>query len=347
MKKRKIVLILACCLTLSGCTRTEKSTVNIDQGNVSLEQGYYQEALGSFQTALDAGEDLVQSYRGEGIAYMGIENYAAAIQSFTNALNAAKSNQVEMIQDIRLYKATAEYKMEDYESCTVTCAEILATEENADAYYLRGACEMENGQGDQAEADFDQAVRLKPDDYRLYLNIYEVYREKNLSSDGGKYLEQALAIGGSDAESTYQRGRIYYYLGNYERAKEELANAALQSHGPAILLLSQVNIETNDMESAQSLAQQYLSEIGETPQVYNVMTLVYIAQENYDAALEQINRGLALGTEEDRQDLLFNEIVVYERKLDFETAKAKAEEYVSLYPSDQQGQKEYEFLKTR
>ena len=80
MKKRKIVLILACCLTLSGCTRTEKSTVNIDQGNVSLEQGYYQEALGSFQTALDAGEDLVQSYRGEGIAYMGIENYAAAIQ---------------------------------------------------------------------------------------------------------------------------------------------------------------------------------------------------------------------------------------------------------------------------
>lgn len=347
MKKRKMFLMLACCLTLSGCTGTQKSTVNMDQGNALLEQGHYQEALGSFQTALDAGEDLVQSYRGEGISYLGMENYAGAISSFTNALNAAKSNQVEIIQDIRLYKAAAEYKMQDYDSCMVTCAEILATEEQADAYYLRGACEMKKGQEDEAEADFDEAVRLKPEDYGLYLNIYEVYREQNLSSDGGKYLEQALAIGGSDAESLYQRGRIYYYLGNYERAKEELANAAVQNHGPSILLLSQVNIETNDMESAQSLAQQYISEIGETCEAYNIMALVYIAQENYDAALEQISRGLALETEEGRQDLLFNEIVVYERKLDFQTAKAKAEEYVSLYPADQQGQKEYAFLKTR
>ena len=48
-----------------------------------------------------------------------------------------------------------------------------------------------------------------------------------------------------------------------------------------------------------------------------------------------------------KQDLLFNEIVAYEKKLDFQTAKAKAEAYVALYPSDEQGQKEYEFLSTR
>ena len=39
------------------------------------------------------------------------------------------------------------------------------------------------------------------------------------------------------------------------------------------------------------------------------MALVYMAQENYDAALEQINKGLALGMEDGKQDLLFNEIV--------------------------------------
>ena len=347
MKKWKIVLILACSFALSGCTKTPKSTENIDQGNVSLGKGYYEEALGSFQTALDTQEDLAQAYRGEGIAYMGMGNYAEAVTSFTNALNAAKPNQTELIQDVCLYKASAQYQMGEYEGCKVTCTELLAVEELYEAYYLRGACKMEEGQEQEAEADFDQAVSLNPQDYSLYLNIYELYKEKNLSSDAGKYLEQALAIGGSEAEDLYQRGRIYYYLGNYEKAKEQLSGAAVQSHGPAILLLSQVNIETNDMESAQTLAQQYLTEIGENPYVYNVMALVYMAQENYDAALEQINKGLALGMEDGKQDLLFNEIVAYEKKLDFQTAKAKAEAYVALYPSDEQGQKEYEFLSTR
>lgn len=347
MKKWKIILILACSLALAGCGKTQKSTENIDQGNVSLGEGYYQEALGNFQAALNAQEDLVQSYRGEGIAYMGLGSYAEAVQSFTNALNAAKPNQTEIIQDLRLYKASAQYQMGDYENCKVTCAELLAVEELSEAYYLRGACEMEAGSENQAEADFDLAVSLKTDDYNLYLNIYELYREKNLSTDGGKYLEKALAIGGEDAEDLYQRGKIYYYLGNYEKAKEQLASAALQSHGPSILLLSQVNLETNDTESAQTLAQQYLTEIGETPGIYNVMAQICMTQEDYDGALEQINKGLALGSEEGKQDLLFNEIVAYERKSDFQTAKAKAEAYVALYPADEQGQKEYEFLSTR
>lgn len=347
MKKWKIVLILACSFTLSGCTKPQKSTENIDQGNLSLEKGYYQEALTNFQSALNAEEDLVQAYRGAGIAYMGIEDYSSAVEAFKNALTATKANETEVIQDIRLYKAASEYSMKDYEACKVTCAELLAVEKLWEAYYLRGACEMVAGEERQARTDFDMAVSLNPNDYELYLNIYEVYKEQNLSSNGGKYLEEALAIGGSDAEDLYQRGKIYYYLENYEKAKEQLANAAVQSHGSSILLLSQVNIETNDIESAEQLAQQYLREIGETPQVYNVIALVYIAQENYDAALEQIQKGLALDMEEGKQDLLFNEIVVYEKKHDFQTAKEKAEVYMSMYPYDKQAEREYEFLSTR
>lgn len=347
MRKWKIILLLAYSLVLSGCGTKEKSTENIDQGNLALGEEKYQEALGSFQAALNGQEDLVLSYRGEGIAYMGMGNYADAVQSFQNALSAVKPSQNEIIQDLRLYKAAAEYKMGAYENCEVTCTEILAVDELSQAYYLKAACEMEQGEIDQAEADFDAAVLLNSDDYDLYLNIYEIYRGKNLSSDGGKYLEQALSLGGNSAEDLYQRGMIYYYLGNYEKAKEQLGSAAAQGHGPSILLLSQVNIETDNIESAQTLAQQYLTDIEETPEAYNVMTLVYLAQGNYDAALEQINKGLALEIEEGKQDLLFNEIVAYEKKLDFQTAKAKAEAYVNLYPSDEQGQKEYEFLMTR
>ena len=48
-----------------------------------------------------------------------------------------------------------------------------------------------------------------------------------------------------------------------------------------------------------------------------------------------------------KQDLYFNEIVVYEKKLDFATAKEKAAEYVKNYPADEAGIRENNFLKTR
>ena len=48
-----------------------------------------------------------------------------------------------------------------------------------------------------------------------------------------------------------------------------------------------------------------------------------------------------------RRDLLYNEIVVYEKKHDFQTAKQKAEEFMQLYPDDEAGQREYDFLSTR
>ena len=63
--------------------------------------------------------------------------------------------------------------------------------------------------------------------------------------------------------------------------------------------------------------------------------------------MENITKGLALSNDKGKQDLYFNEIVVYEKKLDFVTAKTKAEAYVASYPADEAGQKEWTFLSTR
>ena len=72
-----------------------------------------------------------------------------------------------------------------------------------------------------------------------------------------------------------------------------------------------------------------------------------LAAGEYDQAIQYIEQGLSLGEDTGKQELLFNEIVAYEKKLDFTTARVKAENYVALYPTDEAGQKEYTFLKTR
>ena len=47
------------------------------------------------------------------------------------------------------------------------------------------------------------------------------------------------------------------------------------------------------------------------------------------------------------RDLLFNEIVVYEKQLDFQTAKEKMQEYLKQYPKDEEALRENEFLQSR
>lgn len=41
------------------------------------------------------------------------------------------------------------------------------------------------------------------------------------------------------------------------------------------------------------------------------------------------------------QSLLFNEIVAYEKKLDFATALTKAQEYVDMFPEDSAAKKSW------
>lgn len=73
----------------------------------------------------------------------------------------------------------------------------------------------------------------------------------------------------------------------------------------------------------------------------------YIKLESYDTARKIVQEGLALGDESIKKELLFDEIVLYEKDLDYETAYEKAKEYVNLYPDDEEGQKELTFLETR
>ena len=47
------------------------------------------------------------------------------------------------------------------------------------------------------------------------------------------------------------------------------------------------------------------------------------------------------------RDLLYNEIVVFENQLDFETAKSKMQEFLEKYPGDQEAVRENTFLQSR
>lgn len=351
MRTKKIMTVfLAAAVTLSlgGCVPKPAGGSLTMQGMEAIENLDYAGALTAFEQAVNNGEDAVPALRGVGMAYMGMAQYEKAIQAFEEALNYTDDKMEETVQDILLYKASAQYRLNDYEGTVQTCDELLSGEKPVvDAHFFRGASYLSMGYQDRAKEDFDQAAVLTPEDYTLYLNIYESYETQNLSAVGDAYLQTALNIPPEDAQDYYCIGQIYYYLEQYEKAQSALISPVEEKYLPALHLMGRIYLAQEDYAHAKAMYETIQKESGESPETYNGLALCCMASGEYDQALVYIEQGLALEGEIGKQELLFNEIVVYERKLDFTTAKIKAENYVVLYPTDAAGQKEYAFLKTR
>jgi len=253
----------------------------------------------------------------------------------------------ETRRDILYYKATALYKAGNYDDTIANCNALIEMTGEGDAYYLRGACYMEKGEFDQAKIDFDIAVSKSPNDYDLYLNIYNCYLDKSRSADGYMYLNQALSIHDYSEKADYQKAKIYYCLEDYEKAKACLDKLVEKADQDALELMGKIYLELGDLAHTRKCYETLISKYGETAEYDNGLVLCELAEENYTGAIALIEQGMALEGKAGKQELLYNWIVALQYLGDFDAAKEKAAEYVELYPSDEKGQREYTFLLTR
>lgn len=100
-----------------------------------------------------------------------------------------------------------------------------------------------------------------------------------------------------------------------------------------------VYLAQDDVENAQAMYKQYISAVGDSAKGYNGLALCDIRSGDYDSALDNITKGLPTATTDEMQSLLFNEIVAYEKKLDFATALTKVQEYIEMFPEDSAAKK--------
>ncbi|MGI6095872.1 MAG: tetratricopeptide repeat protein [Lachnospiraceae bacterium] len=341
------LLLTGAMLCFAGCGKNDEVS-HYESGAEALEAGSYEEAIGDFELSVAEEENLVESYRGEGIAYLRLGNYEEASASFEKALSAMEGKKKDraLETDILFYQASALYKAQDLEGSKACCDQILELGFHKEACFIRGSIYLEQDDYENAQKDFARMLDGSKE-YRDYLNVYRVYEKKDMTGDGDAFLEKALEISYKDADDYFERGRIYYYLEDYEHAKEALVTAMNDGNKEAALFLGKVYAGLDDIGNARAMYQQYMTDNGESAKSYNGLAYCDIVEGNYDDALNNIILGLTMAEGDDRQSLLFNEIVAYEGKLDFETARTKAEQYLASYPEDTAAQKEYEFLQSR
>lgn len=344
-------VILLICLVLgmcAGCGRNQVSTKNTDAGYAACEASDFRGAETLFRDAASQGEEPVQAYRGLGIALMGQARYAEALEAFDQAIACTDDRMPETVADLLQYRITCQYRMRDYEGCVATGNELTAMDDRmVMAYYYIGAARLNMGNQDEAKANFDYAVSLQPENYKLYLDIYSVYEDAKLSGIGDEYLQTALGIAPKTTEDHYNVGRIYFYLEEYDEAASALIIPVQEKFGPALSLMGQIYLARKDYDNARAVYTQILDQDSENKDAYNGLALCALAVDDPDTALDYITKGLGLSGEEGKQELYFNEITAYEKKLDFLTARDKCRTYVEMYPTDEDGIKELKFLNTR
>lgn len=108
--------------------------------------------------------------------------------------------------------------------------------------------------------------------------------------------------------------------------------------------------EQQKYEEARNAFQKALDAGAEkTGTLYNLLASCEMQIGDYQSALNHYNLGLQLegNSAELTQEMEFNQIAAYEKLYDWESAKAKVEEYIAKYPDDEAAKKEAEFLRTR
>ncbi|MCM1113506.1 MAG: tetratricopeptide repeat protein [Muribaculum sp.] len=339
-----LVITLGAVGMLAGCGSSDAKTAEAMQ---LVQELQYQEAMAGFDAAAEAGENERLIARGRGIAYMGMTDYENAIACFEEALRASDGFVQPVDYDLNYYLAAAYVKNGQPAEAEEVYDAILALRgEEKDAYFLRGSVRLERGNHEGAQADFDKVIAMDPGNYDRIIQIYQALEHYGYKDAGREYLTQAMQRAG-DKMNSYDSGRMYYYLGEYQSACVALEQAREKGDAESYLYLGKAYEATGDYNYAASVYNAWIAKDTNSAAIYNQLGLCEMAMGNYERALQAFQGGMQVQGNELMQTLSFNEIVAYEYLEQYQQAQVLLDNYLKSYPDDEQAKREQGFLSTR
>lgn len=349
MNRWKLFLIgIGLAFAVVGCGN-DAGRANVDEGMSAIAVMDYASAMESFQMAKDKGESPRLIARGMGIASMGLTDYEAAVEYFEECLSYSNGVVGEMDYDVNYYLAAAYCKLGKFDRAESIYTAILALkQEETQAFYLRGNARLELGMPELAISDFETALKMEPENYDMLIQIYKVLEAHGKGAEGQEYLTFALKSRGKQMDA-YDKGMIYYHLGDYAQACTFLEEAKGGKKEAEVYLYLGLSYEaTGDFNYAiTNVYTSYLKNHEGNAPIYNQLGLCYLKQENYDLALSAFQSAMQIPDNGMMQTLKFNEVVAYEYLGQYTQATALLNSYLQTYPDDEAALREYEFLKTR
>ena len=222
---------------------------------------------------------------------------------------------------------------------------LVAYKTELKTYVGRGAVYAKMGNMDMAREDFDRVISKDSKNYEQYIEIFRILDSEGRKDIGQEYLKQALTIDKDKDKNNLEKGKIYYYLEQYDKARSELEKIK-GTDAQVTLYLAKTYEKLGDAAYAQTLYREYLEDDSSDGNIYNMIAVSQMNAGDYQEALSTLQEGIEKA-EYGKQNLFRNEIAVYEYLLDFDTALEKMEVYLASWPEDEEAAREYIFLQSR
>lgn len=325
----------------------------IDYGLALIKLGRYEDALAEFEQAYLSKEIIIAKrnnkrvFRGRGIAYYYMADYEKAIEQFEEALTIKELSNLN--QDILRYVGSAQMAVGAYDKAVETYTKLMKNEKDSAAEYnSRALCYRLLGEYEKSREDYDKAISMEPRQYSHYLGKYYLLTESGDTAAAKEVLAEAAAIEAKTGEDEYQLAKVHYYQEEYDKALSELNDGFAHGFVEAYYYIGEIYRIKKDYPKAIYYYENYIK--GDnllSPNAYNQIAVCEMKVGDYEAALNYLEKGLAFHYAGMQKTLLRNEIITYEKLGNYQKAKEKTEEYLSLYPNDEETLKEAAFIDTR
>lgn len=142
-------------------------------------------------------------------------------------------------------------------------------------------------------------------------------------------------------------GLQLYRWKDYREALPILLEAYENGYSDLVLYVGSCYGQIGDLENMQIYYNVFLRDNPMNSFMYAQYAAIALDEDKLEEAFSYIQKGLELEDQSSVRELLFDEIVYYEKMKDYNTAYAKAKAFVEVYPGDQDGKDEYDLLYTR
>jgi tetratricopeptide (TPR) repeat protein len=269
-----------------------------------------------------------------GMVQYAEEGWESAIARFSDALDQVKEPVPILDQTtIYFYRGNSYLSKSDSKSAIADYNQALKLKPDyADAYINRGLAYINQGNYTQAIADYNQALKLKPDFALAYNNRALAYNQQGNYTQAIADYNQALTLKPDFALAYNNRALAYNQQGNYTQAIADYNQALKLKPDLAEAYYNRGSIYDNQGKYAQAIADynQALTLKPDYAEAYINRGVAYYKQGNYTQAIADFNQALKL--KPDYAEAHNNRGVAYYKQGNYTQAIADYNQALKLKP---------------
>ena len=178
--------------TLIGCSDQNQSEAAqfFLKGNLKLEQKEYANAIRYYEEALAKKSDFADVHSNRGIAYLQLGELDKAIEDFNKAIEIDRK-----FEQAYFNRAGALIDKKDFPAAAADLEQIRTAYGDSSNYYLKwGDLKSHQGYYDQALAEYDRSLILRPENVQALVNRGVVYFSKRNFVAAQRDFEKALKL---------------------------------------------------------------------------------------------------------------------------------------------------------